>query len=169
MPANLPGARNFVPEPATELDFVAIDDGGEFGYYPGASELLAGFEYPDQALAVLDRTGKLYRLVLGPDRALMMSGAHGRVDRAWLQQQWARAQRSFPLQHRVRRFHAGSLPALLAELFETLPLESHPDRFSAGAGGDVRDPFGHSYKVVRPGRRHPPKAPTLWYVEVERR
>lgn len=112
-----------MPEPATERDFVAIEDGGEFGYYPGVAELLAGCEYPDQAVAVLDRAGSLYRLVLGPDRALMMSGVPGRVERAWLQGQWARAQRSCPLQHKVRRFHAGSLPALLAELFETLFLE----------------------------------------------
>lgn len=43
--------------PAGALDFIAVDDSGEFSYFPSEGEVLAAFEYVNEASCVIDRGG----------------------------------------------------------------------------------------------------------------
>ncbi|MFQ4150558.1 hypothetical protein AAGW05_18050 [Arthrobacter sp. LAPM80] len=155
---------------ANGQDYVSIDDGGAFSYHPSVAALTSGFEYPEEVVCIVDRSGNYYRLVLDPARALALSGVHGQVDFAWLRDQWAESQRLFPGQYRIRRHYPNALAVLLADLFETLELELRIQDLGGSVDDHVQDPYGHTYRVVAHGQHghRPVKAEALWYVEVER-
>lgn len=163
--------------------FVAVDDAGEFTFYPSEAALLADFEYPAEAICIVGRDGGGFRLVLDAERKLDMATGLGPVDYSWLRQAWLRAQRHNPAQYPLRRFYPAGRDTLLACMFETLYLENaleavewqllmngtetHPvtlrdvDARLATRGSleqaRVRDPFGHHYRPVRvPG--HPARS-----------
>ncbi|MBP2414712.1 hypothetical protein JOF48_003511 [Arthrobacter stackebrandtii] len=145
--------------------YVAIDDGGHFSRHSDSAAVVAAFEYLDEAVCVLDRGGSSHRLVAGAG-GMVLSRAHGTVEFAWLQQEWLRAMRRFPEEHRIRRFHAGTSAALLADIFETLQLQ--PLATGLVEGEHVTDDFGHRYRVVRHGRGSVTGKLQLWLVETGR-
>jgi hypothetical protein len=180
-------------------DFVVVDDSGDFSYYRSEQALLASFEYVGEAACIIDRSGRAYRLALGPDRHLVLGPSHGPVEFHWLRQAWQAARRVHMDQHRLRRFYPSTTDEAVAGLFETLALErgtaqveelwaldiegiaSRPSnlaevdgRLSRQAGLEythVRDPFGHTYRPVRHRKRWSlPAAPgVILYVETPAR
>lgn len=177
-------------------DFIAVDDSGDFSYHPSERDLLAGFEYATEASCILDRRGTAYRLMLDPDRRLVLGRALGPVEYHWLKQAWLIAQTVHAHEHQIRRFPAESMEELIADLFEVLALDqgiapahqrwallvhgsaSHPSdlkeinrRLSHQRALDrtlVQDPFGHVYRAAR-HRRHRllPAAPgDILYLEI---
>lgn len=153
-----------------DADFVVLDDGGSFSHCANAAQLLANFEYPDEAACIIDRAGNYRRLMLDKDRNLALGPVRGPVEFAWLLEQWIQSQRLLPGECRIRRFRPTSMAALLADLFEILG----PDMQMAPGAGARRnlavDPYGHSYRVISQAghqRRRGAKA-AAWYVEVNR-
>jgi len=159
--------------------FVAVDDAGEFAFYPTTAALLADFEYTAQAICIVGRDGAGFRLLLDADRHLAMGTSLGPVDYSWLRQAWLKAQRHNPSEYPLRRFYPAGRETLLACMFETLYLEhamepvqwnftvdghqTHPVSLQDIDGSltsrnileraRVQDPFGHLYRPVRvPGR-----------------
>ncbi|ALE93545.1 hypothetical protein AOC05_16480 [Arthrobacter alpinus] len=155
--------------------FVAVDDGGEFSFFPSSEALLADFEYTAQAICIVGRDGSGFRLLLDTDRHLAMGTSLGPVDFSWLRQAWLKAQRHNPGEYPLRRFYPAGRETLLACMFETLYLEhamepvqwnftvdgkqTHPVSLEDIDGSltnrrvleraRVQDPFGHLYRPVR--------------------
>lgn len=177
-------------------DFIAVDDSGDFSYHPTESDLLNAFEYTAEAACILDREGTAYRLMLNPDRRLVLGHALGPVEYHWLKKAWLSAQTVHSDEHRMRRFPAASVDELIADLFEVVALDqgiapahqrwsllvegsaSHPSdleeinrRLSHHRALDqvrVQDPFGHVYRAARHRRyRLLPAAPgPILYLEI---
>ncbi len=143
--------------------YVAIDDGGHFSHHPDSAGVVAHFEYPDEAVCVLDRGGNCHRLVAG-ERGMVLTRPHGTVDFHWLRHEWLLAMRRFPEDHRIRRVHPHTLATLLADIFETMQLA--PMLTGIGGAAHVTDAYGHRYRVVRHGRLTSTAKPRLWLVEV---
>jgi hypothetical protein len=177
------------------VDYVTVDDTGDFGHHWSERELLAAFEYAGEARSIIDRKGNDYGLVMDPDRRLILGPALGPVEFHWLSQAWQAAQNVHVERHRLRRFHPGTRDQLLQDLFEVLVLEhaadTGPRSWSLDVGGvttrlrslqevdcrlsgqirleraRVRDPFGRTYRPVL-HRRHwymPASAGLIVYVE----
>lgn len=184
------------PVAAPVRDFIVVDDSGDFSYHPSEGDLLAAFEYAAEASCILDRRGTAYRLMLDPDRRLVLGRALGPVEYHWLKQAWLTAQSVHSHEHRIRRFPAESMDELIADLFEVVALDqgfapahqgwallvdgsaSHPSdlkeinrQLSHRRALDqtrVQDPFGHIYRAAR-HRRHRllPAAPgDILYLEI---
>lgn len=152
-----------------EGDFVVLDDGGLFSHHANAQELLARFEYPDEAACVIDREGNYRRLVLDGNRALSLGPVRGPVEFAWLCTQWTESQRLLPGEHRIRRFRPTSMAALLADLFETLGPEISMVLSEGSSHRLALDPYGHSYRVVGHAHGFPGTGKKVpWFVEVNR-
>ncbi|NUU31360.1 hypothetical protein [Arthrobacter sp. C9C5] len=177
-------------------DFIAVDDGGDFSYYRSEHDLLAAFEYAAEAACILDREGTAYRLMVDPDRRLVLGRSLGPVEYHWLKNAWWNAQTAHSEEHRLRRFPAESAAELIADLFEVLALDegiapaqrqwslligsatSHPRdlkeinrRLSHQRALDhvrIQDPFGHVYRAAR-HRTHrllPAVAAAILYLEI---
>lgn len=184
-------------EPPSEcLDYVSLSDAGEFTYHANAEALLAYYEYPAEAVIIVDRGGMAHSLALDADRVLVFARPHGRVDFPSLRQAWLRAQKLRPQSYPLHRLPPASTLSLLNGLFEALQLEARPARFSlpwtvqsVGAVAHplslgavdrylaeletlehvlVQDPFGHRYSPVRhqTHRFLAPAAGFICYVEV---
>jgi len=177
-------------------DFVAIDDGGEFSYHRSEQDLVAAFEYLDEAACIIDRSGSAYRLALDPGLHLILGPPRGPAEFPWLCQAWVSAQRAHAERHRLRRFYPITKDEVVSDLFQTLALErgtqpaegswaldidgtaSHPyslkevdrrlsDQDQLGRAR-VQDPFGHTYRPVR-HRKHwhsPAATGFILYVEI---
>ena len=161
-------------------DFLTVDDAGSFDYRPSAHAVLADFEYPSQAAAVLDRSGNCYQLraMQGP---LMLVRSPAKADLLWLHRAWREAQAQDPQRYPLQRVMPEADAAFLAGLFEVLELvDAGPDaeggswtlsvsgrkaqaqsfpvvRRLLSAKPDlsavvVTDPFGHRYRAERHGR-----------------
>ncbi|MBT2553514.1 hypothetical protein [Arthrobacter sp. ISL-5] len=121
------------------MDYVTVDDTGDFGHRWSERELLAAFEYAGEARSIIDRKGNDYGLVMDPDRRLILGPALGPVEFHWLSQAWQAAQNVHVERHRLRRFHPGTRDQLLQDLFEVLVLEhaadTGPRSWSLDVGG----------------------------------
>lgn len=177
-------------------DFVAVDDGGDFSYHGSEKELMAAFEYVDEAACIIDRNGIAYRLVLDPDRHMVLGPALGTVEFHWLRHAWLDAQSAHPDEHRLRRFYPLTGDEVVSDLFQTLALERGRGPAEGawsldidGVGSSVpgieeidrrlarrkplghvkvKDPFGHVYRPAR-RRSHwylPAAAGAILYIEV---
>lgn len=194
--ARIGNASGDVPAAGAARDFVAVDDSGEFSYYPCEQDLTAAFEYVAEAACIMDRRGCGYRLAQDPKGHLVLGPPLGPVEFHWLRQAWLDAQNEHPGQHRVRRFFPLTQEEVVLDLFETLALEHGPEpadgSWSLGINGAasypanladidswlahqehlehvlVKDPFGHFYRPLRhPGHWYQPaQAGFILYVEV---
>lgn len=159
---------------------MAVDDAGEFGFYPSAAAVVGDFEYTAQAICIVDRDGSGYRLVMDGQRHLSLGTALGPVDFSWLRQAWMKAQRGNPKEYPLRRFYPVGREGLLVSMFETLYLEhalepvawnlvvdgaeTHPLTLADIDGSlsgrhvleqaRIEDPFGHLYRPVRVPGHH---------------
>jgi hypothetical protein len=180
-------------------DFVAVDDSGDFSYYRSEQDLMAAFEYVEEAACIIDRSGGAYRLALDPDRHLILGPSRGPVEFHWLRQAWQAAQRVHMDEHRLRRFYPITGDEVVSGLFETLALERGTEpaegRWALDIDGialsrynleevdrrladqarlehtHVQDPFGHTYRPIR-HRKHwylPAAAGVILYVETPAR
>jgi hypothetical protein len=184
-----------VPTPPT-ADYVVVDEGGEFSYYPSSTAMLEDLEYVDEAACIVNRSGNTFRLVLDAAGNLHLGPSFGPVEEHWLRQSWTTAQHRNLRAHPLQRLYAGSREALLRGLFETLTLErgkaeaSVPwtvyakaetvhsatlrevDDLLKGVGSlkgiNVQDPYGHFYRPVRHSAHAPFRLGTgfISYVEV---
>lgn len=195
-PRQQPETPGFPVRTENTLDFVAVDDSGDFSYHRSEQDLVAAFEYVGEAACIIDRSGSAFRLALDPNRHLILASSIGPVEFHWLRQAWLNAQNAHPEGHRLRRFFPVTREEVVSGLFETLSLEhgpaptegswsldingiaSHPtniediDRLLAHHDLTkhvrVRDPFGHTYRPLR-HRRHwylPETAGFNLYIEI---
>ncbi len=185
-------------DPAAVRDFVAVDDSGAFSYHRSEADLIAAFEYVNEATCIIDRGGMQYLLALDPRRKPVLGPAVHKVDFDWLDKAWTADHKSGAGQHKLLRFHPETHAGLLADLFETLELEEggtpgggwelndggNVEQLASLADVDrrlghgsslnyvtVRDPYGHLY---RPAMHHrdwskPFTSGYVFYVEVPRK
>ncbi|WP_423182805.1 hypothetical protein [Arthrobacter sp. NyZ413] len=113
----LPGSRSRYG------DFVAVDDNGDFTYYPSEAAVLDDFEYVAEAASIFDRAGNDYRLTLEDGRTLRIGAPLGRVEFTWLREAWMNDRHRETRHHRLLRFYPKVLEPLVAGIFETLCLE----------------------------------------------
>ncbi|MDP9907742.1 hypothetical protein [Arthrobacter bambusae] len=181
---------------SSPIDYVVVDDVGDFSYYPSEAAMLDNLEYVDEAACILDRAGNDYRLTMDKDRHLRLGPSLGTVEFNWLRQAWTTNQRRNMQTHPLQRFSPETLEALLAGLFEMLYLEqsgrttdtpwvlevdgevTHPATLQEVNGlltredhlerVTVHDPFGHDYQPIRhAGHRFSfPTGRSIYYVEV---
>ncbi len=180
----------------TARDFVAVDDSGDFSYHRSVQDLLAAFEYVGEAVCIIDRSGRAYRLVLDANRRMVLGPVLGPVEFHWLRHAWLDAQRTHPEGHRLRRFYPVTMDEVVTALFEILALERGREP-AAGAWSldidgvaslppsleeidrrlahekplehvHVKDPFGHIYRPARHHRRWylPAAAGSILYIEI---
>ncbi|MET3811843.1 hypothetical protein [Arthrobacter sp. UYEF3] len=180
-------------------DFVAVDDSGEFSYHRSELDLMTAFEYVAEAACIFDRSGNAYRLMLDPNRHLVLGPPLGPVEFHWLRQTWLDAQNAHPESHRLRRYFPLTANEVVSDLFESLSLEhgpepaggswsleinniaSHPPNLEAIdrrlahqhrlEEAQVTDPFGHIYRpVLHHKHRHlPAPAGVILYLEIPAR
>lgn len=180
-------------------EFVAVDDSGEFSYHRSEQELVAEFEYVEEATCIIDRSGSAYRLALDSNRHLILGPTLGPVEFHWLRHAWLDAQNAHPEGHRLRRFYPVTRDEVVSGLFETLALEGGTapvegawaldiDGFASFPSNiqeidrrlarqdrleqaRVKDPFGHLYRPAR-HRKHrylPAAAGSILYIEIPAR
>ncbi|MEW1822929.1 hypothetical protein AB0323_19370 [Arthrobacter sp. NPDC080031] len=196
-PLNQGTADDSEPSGTTPIDYVVVDELGDFTYYPSKTAMLEDLEYVDEAASILDRAGNNFHLTLEADRKLTLGSSFGRVEFTWLRQTWINNRRREPQAHRLLRLYPATLDALLTGIFETLSLElassatsspwildvageeTHPATLRDVDGllarldhlerVTVRDPFGHVYRPTRHAthRLHAPRAGAIYYVEME--
>ncbi|NVM94985.1 hypothetical protein [Arthrobacter wenxiniae] len=132
--------------------FVSVDDGGEFSFHESAADVVAAFEYANEAACILDRHGAPFRLVAAPGARLALAPGLGAPDFSWLRQAWIDAQHRAPHRYPLQRFYPGTMPALLETLFECLWLRHGPDPWpppsAVSQGAILADPFGHVYRAA---------------------
>ncbi|WP_394937786.1 hypothetical protein [Psychromicrobium sp. YIM B11713] len=175
----------------SEGEFIALNDGGEFSYHASQQRLLESFEYPAEAICIIDRNGYSYGLWMDEQRRLRLTAPRGRVEFHNLRQAWLRTQRLRPQSYPLHRLMPVSSASLINSMFETLQLEQQP----SGIGSEwtlhlaqttshpfslamvdhylaeqdsldqviVCDPFGHSYQPVR-HQTHRFLAPAAGYI-----
>jgi hypothetical protein len=129
-----------------------VDDGGEFSFHESAADVVAAFEYANEAACILDRHGAPFRLVAAPGARLALAPGLGAPDFSWLRQAWIDAQHRAPHRYPLQRFYPGTMPALLETLFECLWLRHGPDPWpppsAVSQGAILADPFGHAYRAA---------------------
>ncbi|NYE94322.1 hypothetical protein FHU41_000543 [Psychromicrobium silvestre] len=113
-------------QPGRTQDFVSLDDGGEFRYHASKVSLLEDFEYPAEAICILDRNGLSYGLIFDQEHRLALGCARGQIDFPWLRQSWLRAQKLRPQSYPLHRLPPASAVSLLNGMFEALQLEASP-------------------------------------------
>lgn len=69
-----------------------VDDGGQFSYYRSEQDLLAAFEYVEDAACIIDRRGTACRLALDQHRHLILGPSRGLVEYHWLRHAWLDAE-----------------------------------------------------------------------------
>ncbi len=164
-----------------DTDFITVDDGGTFTYYPSAGALCQDFEYAGQTEAIIDRDANHYPLILDENRRITLGRSIEKADLSWLRRAWNEIQETTPHLYPLLRELPDPDPAFMASLFEILELTagygpagqlwtvtlhgrdtrlellSELTALLLGpidlAGAAVEDPYGHVYRPTRLDRR----------------
>jgi hypothetical protein len=163
-------------QPAGDIDFVSVDDGGSFAYEPSPQAAARDFEYAGEAACIVDRQGNNYPLHADGLGGITLGPSLEKADLAWMRQAWHAAQagdlRRYPLIRREPdsdREFLGSLFEVLALLQEVPPaggswaVYMDGRNYQVGSIRDlnallaregltvaaVEDPYGHRYRTER--------------------
>jgi hypothetical protein len=163
-----------------DQDFLTVDDGDFFTYYPSAAALCADFEYAGETESITDRRANNYHLVLDENERITLGPSRGKADLLWLRRAWQRIQKEHPYQYPLNRKLPETDDAFLDALFQSVQLTSG-DRpagklWAVSLGGHlthlpnlaevtamllnlpdlsgvvVDDPYAHSYDPARVDR-----------------
>lgn len=156
--------------PSQSPDFVVVDDDGDFAYLPSEAVLLSRFEYPEQAVCILDRRGNNYDLEQDPDGPLTLGRSLGKADLEWLRQAWKTVCSLKPRDYPLVRPVPSADQDFIEELFVTLQLISSDGKLSAGKprgfwtviDAGATTPMGSLREVIDAvGRRRNPTSVTV--------
>ncbi|MCY0904628.1 hypothetical protein [Arthrobacter sp. H14-L1] len=99
-----------------DTDFITVDDGGTFTYYPSSAALCGDFEYAGQTESIIDRGANHYPLILDKSRHVALGRSLGKADMLWLRTAWREVQEAAPQLYPLNRELAVADPAFLSGL-----------------------------------------------------